>query len=452
MHNSTILVVGGNAAGPAAAAKAKRVNPDAEVILFEAGKYISTGTCELPYVLSKDIADYKDIVFFDDESFQKKKNVTVYTHSFVQSIDRRNKSILAKDLRTNKYIKFNYDKLILTTGSKSIKIPTLDENLTNVFYLKSVENLLSIQSFLNIKTVKKILIIGAGYIGLETAESFLKLGYDVTILEKFQYPMPAADPEIQRLILNQLEQKRINFIGGSSEQKFIMKDDRFSAVKIDGRIMEFDMVLVSVGFEPNNMLALSSKLELGKFGGLKIDNRLKTSDPNIYAAGDNIEVANFITGRPAYFPVATYAHSAGHIAGANSAGDNQIFNPVIKNIAVKLFDKSFAQVGLTESEAKEYCFDVKSVTALADNLVHVMPSSRKVFGKIIYDGYTKNILGASFLGGPEVTGYADLISMMIMNKISAVKLVEANYNYTPPLSPFINLLSVLGRKIKKGNL
>jgi NADPH-dependent 2,4-dienoyl-CoA reductase/sulfur reductase-like enzyme len=188
-------------------------------------------------------------------------------------------------------------------------------------------------------------------------------------------------------------------------------------------------------------------LEIGKFGALKVDSRMRTSDFNIYAAGDNSEVINKVTGRTDYIPLATIAHSQGHIAGANAAGGNLRTEPVVFNLAVKIFDKSVCKVGLSSEEASDMKLSFNSVHAVIPNLVHVMPESEKVFGKIIYDRDSKLILGASFIGRSEVIGYADIIAMMIANKIKADALASTNYNYTPPLSPFVNLLSVLGRKI-----
>ena len=196
------------------------------------------------------------------------------------------------------------------------------------------------------------------------------------------------------------------------------------------------------------ILLRKAKLEIGEFGGIKVDSRLKTSDPHIYAAGDCIEIVDAVSGRPNYFPLATLARDQGHSAGENAVGGNSRIEPVVKNISVKLWDKFLINVGFSSAEAKEYKFKFKSVTEVANNLVKVMPGSEKVFGKIICEEDSKEILGAAFFGGNEVSGYGDIISILIKLKQPGEILSEINYNYTPPLSPFINLLSLLGRKIK----
>ncbi len=444
-----IIVIGGNAAGPAAAAKAKRVNPDAEVILFEAGNFISTGTCELPYLLSGEIDDYEKILHFNPDTFFAKKGVKVYTNHYVKSIDIRRKEIEVVDKSTNHIVEFEYDKLILTTGSIAKELPNLPYSIENVHSLKSVHDYLGIRKNLLENEIEKVLIVGSGYIGLEAADGFSKAGYNVTILEQAELPMPAAESEVGFLIKDILEKNNIEFLNVEEDTRFIVKDNKLKQLKHQGRFLDYDLVVVSVGIKPNNKLAESIGLKLGNYGGLLVDSRLKTSNPNIFAAGDNIEVINRITNSHDYLPLATYAHSYGHIAGENAAGGNKIAKPVILNSAFKIFDHSIAQVGLTSEQAAELFANSKSVSAVANNIIKVMPNSKKVFGKIVYDNYSKLILGASFVGSQEVVGFADLISSMIYNKNSVLSLTDIDYNYTPPLSPFVNLLSILGRKIQE---
>ncbi|MDQ7815635.1 MAG: FAD-dependent oxidoreductase [Melioribacteraceae bacterium] len=444
-----ILVIGGNAAGPAAAAKVKRTAPNSNVVMFEAGDFISTGTCELPYVLSGEIRNYKDIIFFSAESFEKEKGVKVLTNHQVEKIDRSNKKITVRNLLSNQSFDQNYDKLVLATGSKAKSLPGINDLAKNVFTFKTVKDYLAIKKYLGTTSVRKVLIIGAGYIGLEAAEAFKSLNYDVTILEKENLPMPAVDDEARNLILDLIKKNGIEFYGGLKNLKYGYREEKISTITLDGYTREFDVIILATGFEPNNSLAVASKLNLGKYGGLKVDQKLRTSDPNIFAAGDNIEVINKITGQPDYIPLATYAQQMGHIAGENAAGGNAISSPVIKNIAVKIFDKYLVAVGLNSIEARKSKINFISVHAVTSNLVKVMPGCENVFGKLIIEKSSRKITGAVFLGGKEVSGYGDIISTFIQNQIKANELSRVNFNYSPPISPFINLLSILGRKAEK---
>jgi pyruvate/2-oxoglutarate dehydrogenase complex dihydrolipoamide dehydrogenase (E3) component len=279
------------------------------------------------------------------------------------------------------------------------------------------------------------------------AESFHRIGVSVTLVEKDSLPLPSSEVEVQYLMQEVLKEKGIEFYGGITELKPFVEGSRLKAFTIEGRRVEPDLVLAAAGFIPSTSLAVKSKLELGRSGAIKVDNKLRTSDQNIYAAGDNIEVTEKVTGKPVYLPLATVAHNAGHIAGENAAGGNKFMKPIIKNIALKVFDRSYVSVGLTLKEALQSGFKAVSVHDVVPNLVKVMPQSERVFGKLVYDKNSYKILGASFFGGGEVTGYGDLISAFIHTGADVRTLGELYYNYTPPLSPFINLLSVLGRKV-----
>ena len=448
ISDQTILVIGGNAAGAAAAAKAKRVNPNAKVILFEQSNYISTGTCELPYVLSGEIEDPQSIVFFDEQKFYQEKNVKVYTKHQVEEINTRTKTISVRSLNEQKIYEFSYDKLILATGAKAKRVSNLPPELTNISSLKTVEDVIRIKDFIQEAKQKKACVIGSGYIGLETAEALNHLGFEVYLIEQASEPFPSADREIRQLVKKILLDKKINFLGSAGNVKYRINNSQVAELLYDGRAIEIDFIITCTGFTPNNALASQAKLEIGKFDGIKVNNRLQTSQKDIYACGDCIEIKNFITRSDDYIPLATYAQRQGHIAGENAAMGNAFFNPVIKNISVKICDNYFAQVGLTEQELLSKKNPFVFVEGTVPNLVKVMKDSIPVFGKILYDHSSKKIFGASFLGGKEVSGYADIISTYIKNNIQVQQLANIEYNYTPPLSPFINLLSVLGRKVE----
>ncbi len=452
MKPDRIIVVGGNAAGPAAAAKAKRVNPSAQVIMFEAGNYISTGTCEIPYVISGEIKDYEDIVYFSAASFKESKGVDVYVNHIVEDIKRKEKIVVVRDLIDNSIKEFSYDTLVLTTGSTARLIPGFDKEYKNIFTLKNISDLIKAENYISLESVKKAIIIGSGYIGIEACEAMNKLGLEVTLLEKEPLPLPTAEKEISEKVVGILKSSSITFLSSIPPVEPIVKNEKIIAVKMDEKIIETDLAIIAIGFKPNTYLAQKAKLEISKKGTIKVDRKLRTSDRNIFAAGDNIEFVNRITNKPDYFPLATYARSFGHIAGENAAGGNVNAEPVIRNVSVKIFDSFYASVGITGKEAEFYGIGFSSVTAEVRNLVNVMPGSRKVFGKIIFNRENKKILGASFLGGREVSGYADLLSSLIYlsQPINVLEMID--YNYTPPLSPFTNLLYVLSRKSgKKSN-
>lgn len=447
IHPGRILVIGGSAAGAAAAAKAKRVSPVTEVILFEKSSYISTGVCEIPYVLSGDIKSYQDIVFYDADKFFNEKGVKVLTDHFVESIDRQKKNIKVSNLISGDINNYSYDKLIVATGSSSVILPQFDPLLNNVFYIKTVADLIKLLKYRDRNVIKSAAVIGASYLGLEMVEALKSFCNETALFEKSHKPLPAAEKEIQILIGDELKRKQVDFYSHSDQLTSFADNNAIKSIKLDGRILEYDVYIITAGVKPETNLFSKAKLEIGKSGAVRVDNKFCTSDSNIYAAGDCAESNNLVTRKPEFLPLAALARDHGHIAGSNAAGQIIRSNPVVKNISVKIFDYYHTAVGLSSSEAEAYRINVKSVDASVPNLVPVMPASAKVYGKVLFSTDNKKILGASFFGGREVSGYADIISGLIAANQNVEVLAKINYNYTPPLSPFKNLLSVLGRKI-----
>ena len=276
-----IVIVGGNAAGPAAAAKAKRVNPDSEIILIEASNFISTGTCELPYLISGEITDYNKLLFYTPEKFKEEKGVTVLTNNFVKEIDPKYNEISVVNTIDNTTREVGYDRLILTTGSKPNEIPDLSFYLENVFSFKSISDYLRLKQYLKNNSVEKILIVGSGYIGLEIADALASAKFHVTILEKDSLPMPSADNEIQHLLMGIIDSSPINFLTYDDSTRFITDENQLAQIVHEGRFLDFDIAIVAAGVSPNNILAEGAGLKLGNTGGLIVDSKLKTSDPNI---------------------------------------------------------------------------------------------------------------------------------------------------------------------------
>jgi len=441
MLKNKVIIIGGNAAGCAAAAKAKRVNPQAEVIIFEKSNFISTGTCELPYVLSGEIKDYRSLVFFTPESFLRDKGVTVYTNTSIVKIDRRQKNVTCcKDLV------FQYDSLILATGSTAIKLPESD-SFENIYTLKNIDDIAKIYAYISSNNFHSCLVIGAGYIGLEIAGALAQRNCQVTLLEREKNLLPSSDTEFGDIVQSLCKANNVSFYT-DCEYKLIGSGNKISAVKIGSRIINVDFVITALGFKPNTALAKEHNIEIGKSGGIKVGRKLQTSDPNIFAAGDVIEYPLQQLRKSEFIPLATLARLSGYAAGANAAGGNEYLSPVIKNISVKIFDKYFIQSGLTTAEVKTARIPFETVSVAMPNKVKVMPGSSIGYSKVIVEKNSHRILGAGFFGGEEVSGYGDIIALCIKKNIPLNELDEMHFNYTPPLSPFVNPLTQLSKKIK----
>ncbi|MCX8010422.1 MAG: FAD-dependent oxidoreductase [Ignavibacteria bacterium] len=444
-----IVVIGGSAAGPSAAAKAKRTNPVNDVILYEMGKYISIGTCEIPYVLSGLIDDSKKIIFYTPEKFYEEKGVLVNTTHKVESINASKKSLVITNLQTNQKFEDSFDKLILCTGSRAKCLTAFRSTLKNVFYLKTIDDLIRIEQFIKENKVKSSVVIGAGLIGLESIDFLSKFSESITFIDKEPLPLPSFSKEVRQIILDFLEEKGYLFIGNVNDFRTTEKDNLVSALTIGTQKIECDLVLVAIGFEPSSELAISAGLVLNKDNTIKVDKKLNTSDSNIYSAGDCISVEEFITKKQMWLPLATLAHNFGHVAGANASGESIYAPSVVRNIILKVGNYSIAQVGLTEKEMSEKYFKFSIVSSFGNSRVHIMPGGEKHFIKIFYENGSKKILGANLIGGEDIVGKANLISLCIKNRIALDKLSEVDFGYTPPLSPFIETLSVLSKKASK---
>lgn len=442
MLKNKIIIIGGNAAGCAAAAKAKRVNPKAEVIIFEKSNFISTGTCELPYVLSGEIPDYHSLVFFTPETFLRDKGVTVYTNVSITNIDRRKKTVTC--CKGNVFL---YDSLIIATGSTA---NTLQESelYKNIFTLKNIDDIARIMNYVSDNAPRKCLVIGSGYIGLEVAGSLSIRNCEVTLLEKKERLFPSADEEFSEIVAALCTVNNIT-VYTNCEFKLIGNGEKITSVKIGSRIIEIDMVITALGFTPNTTLAAVNKIELGNSGGIKVGSKLQTSDPNIYAAGDVIEYPLMQIRKSELINLATLARLSGYVAGANAAGGNEYLQPVIKNSSVKIFNKYFVQTGLTETEIKKTGIAYEAFSISLPNKVKVMPGSSLGFSKVLVEKNSGRILGAGFFGGEEVSGYGDIIAMCIRKNIPLYELEDMHFNYTPPLSPFVNPLTQLSKFSRK---
>ncbi|NUN09822.1 MAG: FAD-dependent oxidoreductase [Ignavibacteriaceae bacterium] len=444
-----IIIIGGNAAGAAAAAKAKRTEPLADVWLLEKSEFISTGTCELPYVISGEITDYQKLVFFTPEKFQDEKKVNVRVAHSVDFVDRKKKTIEVTDVYSGKTHQVSYDKLIFATGSQVNPLNGLTGEYDNLFKLKSVADLKLISDYFSSNVIKDAVILGAGYVGLELAESLLSRGIKVRLIEKAPYPFPTAEPEIRGILSKVIEKGGIDFIPNVQKYSFRMAENKISAIVEGSRVLESDVFFNCTGFVPNVSAAQASGLKIGAAGGISVNYYLQTSDPDIFAAGDCSESVEFITGNKMISNLATIAHEQGHLAGNNAVSINKnITAKIILNTSVRLFGSYLAQCGLSEEDAEKNGFKVNTVTEILPNLVPIMPDSGNTFIKLNYDKSSKRVLGASIWGGKEVSGYADIIQLFIRLKIPATELSGNYYNYTPTLSPFRNILSAIGRKIK----
>ncbi len=449
MKKRQIVVVGGKAAGPSAAAKAARINPHAEVILLEASETISYGICEIPYLISGEIKDEAKLVIFDAENFSLQKSVTVKTLHKVERLIPNKRKLVVRDLNTSELKEFKYDKLIITTGARPKKLNIAGEDSRNIFSVRSREDARNILRYLESENPKKVAIIGGGFVGIEMAEAFRKLDKEVTLIHQFSLPLEVLENETSEFVLKELTTNGVNFIGNAKTEAFIKSPKgKVEYIITNKGTIETDLVIVAIGVEPNVAFAKNTGLRLGKSGALLVNNLQRTSDDNIFAAGDCCEVKNIVSGKMSYIPLATIAARAGRVAGENAAGGNTKFEGAIFSTAVRVFNLEVARVGLSSAEAiKNY----KIVTEIivSDSIIPFLPGNKKITLKLIIDQTTKQIIGANIFGEAGAALRANTLAIAIQNKVCIKDLANSDLIYSPPFAPLWDPILVAANRVVK---
>jgi NADPH-dependent 2,4-dienoyl-CoA reductase/sulfur reductase-like enzyme len=452
-----ILVIGGLAAGPSAAAKAKRIDPEAEVVLFEQGEHISYGICEIPYFLSNEIEDAKKLVVFTPEGLEKDKGVTAKVLHAVENILPLKKEIQARNLSDGTTKNEHYDKLIIATGSIPATLNIEGEKCRNVFAVKDLDAAYALKNFIAEERPRRAVIIGAGFVGLEMAEALVRRGIEVTMLHNSAMPMSKLEEEGRKLVLEEIQKHGVAFLPSAKvEWLGVGAKGAVVAVGIHDRTVETDLVIVAVGVRPNTKLAAAAGIQVGALGGIRVDDKMKAlGAENIFAAGDCCELKNMVTNKPMYISLATTASKTGRVAGENAAGGNVTFKGTIRAIGVRVFDKEFAHVGLSLKEAMDSHFDGVAYSIRAPSHVRLMPGAKDILFTLIADRKTRRLLGANVIGEKGAVLRANTLAVAIRHGMSIDEVEQLDLIYTPPCAPLWDGIAIaaeqLGKKLKVKN-
>ena len=445
-----ILVIGGTAAGPSAASKAKRTDPDAEVIMFEQGDDISSGICEMPYYVGNVVDDVKKLTSFTPERLEKEKGVIVRVRHHVDEISPSSRKIAVRNLDSGKVREERYDSLVIATGSRPRSIGLAGENARNVFHVKSLEGTIGLKRVLADEKPGCAVIIGGGYIGMEMAEALAANGLRTTLLHRHNLPMMGLEEESQKAVAVELAAHGVEFVPNVSVQALAHNPGgSVYAVKTAERTYDCDLVVIAAGVEPNTSLAAESGIRLGQHRGILTDQRQTTSDDSIYAAGDCCEVRNLVSNRFSYIPLATTASKQGWTAGENAAGGSAVFKGVIRAIGVKIFDLQVAHVGLSSREARESSFDPVVEHIEAPSKISFYPGSERVHIIAVADKSSGRILGANVYGKEGAIMRANVLAVAIQHGLTADEVSRLDLIYTPPYAPLWDPVLVLGNQLRK---
>ena len=429
-----IIIVGGVAGGASAAARARRCNEDAEIIMFERDHHVSFANCGLPYYIGEEIDSRDKILVATPELFEERFRIQIRTRQEVTAIDRDARQVSVLNRNTGETSTESYDKLILATGASPIIPPDCPVDLPNSFILRNLEDADQVKEFIDTKPDSRAVIVGAGFIGLEMAEQFHRRGVKTTVVEMAPQILPPLDPEFARMMELDLLENGIELHLGNGIKRIVQSGGVATAVELnDGTQVSADLVILGIGVRPNTELAQAADLAIGRMGGITTNQYLQTSDPDIYAVGDSIEYPHLVFDGPVRVPLAGPANRAGRIAGQHAATDcSPPMTPVAGTAGVRLFKKTAAITGLNSRLAAQLEIPCRSVIVQAGHHAGYFPGAKNIVLKLFYSPDGGKILGAQAIGEAGVDKRLDVIATCMRFGGTVMDLGGVDLSYAPP--------------------
>ena len=442
-----VVIIGGVAAGMSAAAKLKRMKPDYEVVVYEKTDVVSFGACGLPYFVGGFFDDPQNMIARAPEKFVE-SGIDLKIFHEVTSIDTDSKKLKVQDVKNGEIFEDSYDKLMIATGASSIIPPIKNVKLENVSTLKSLDDGIKVKELMNRDEIKKVAIIGAGFIGLEAVEAAKKLGKEVVVFQLEDRILPQVfDKELTDILEEEIKNHNVDLrlqeivselVGEEKVKKVITNKGEYDA----------DLVIIATGVRPNTAFLKDSKVNMLPNGAIIVDEFGKTSVEDIYAAGDCATIKNIVTGQDSYIPLATGANKLGRIVGENLAGANNSFQGSLGSSCIKIMDMEAACTGLTEVQAEKLGIKVKSKFISDFNQTNYYPGRNKMYVKLVYDADTKVILGGQVAGYKDAVQRCNVIAASIFGKLTTSQLGMLDLCYAPPFARTWDILNVAGNVSK----
>ena len=443
-----VVIVGGVAGGASAAARIRRLDENAEIVVFERTGFISYANCGLPYYIGGVITDEEQLTLQTPESFWDRFRVDMRVRHEVVSINTDKKTVTVHGLDTGKTYEESYDKLLLSPGARPIhpSIPGADSK--NIFTLRTVEDTVKIHKFVEMNQPKKVTVIGGGFIGIETAENLAHLGIDVTLVQRSTHLLPPFDFDMACMLHTEMHNHGVHLMLNTEVTEIEEKEDSLSLKTSDGCEFEADMVLFAIGVIPETTLAKNAGLELGIKGSIVVNDHMETSVPDIYAVGDAVEVKHFVTENKAVIALAGPANKQGRIAADNICGENSKFNGSQGSSVIKVFDMTAASTGINEATAKAANLDYERVVLSPSSHAGYYPGGKVMTMKVLYEKGTLKILGAQIVGYDGVDKRIDVLATAIRAGMKATELAELDLAYAPPYSSAKDPVNMAGFMIE----
>ena len=429
-----VIIVGGVAGGATAAARIRRLDERAEIVVFERSGFISYANCGLPYYIGDVITEAEELTLQTPESFYSRFRVDMRVHHEVTAIHPEKKTVSVKNLKTGEKFEESYDKLILSPGAKPTKPRFPGADLDKVFTLRTVEDTLRIKNYINENHPQSVVLAGGGFIGLELAENLCELGMDVTVVEYAKQLMSPFDLDMAAFIHNEMRKHGVKLVLGRAVDGLEEKDDGIKVLLRDDAPLHADMVVLAIGVTPDTVLAKDAGLELGIKGSIIVNDRMETSIPDIYAAGDAVQVKNFVTGEDALISLAGPANKQGRIIADNVCGLDSRYKGSQGSSVIKVFDMTAALTGINERTAKAMGIDADTVILSPMSHAGYYPGGKVMTIKVVFEKGSYRLLGAQIVGYEGVDKRIDVLATAIRAGMKATDLKELDLAYAPPYS------------------
>ena len=448
-----VVIIGGVAGGASAAARLRRLDERAEIIVFERSGFVSYANCGLPYYIGGTIAEKRELTLQTPESFWNRFRIRVKTKHEVLAIDPAAKTVAVKDLSTGKTFTESYDKLVLSPGAMPTRPPLPGIDSERVFSLRTVEDTLRIHDYVRREKPQSAVLVGGGYIGIEVAENLRELGLDVTSVQRPKQLMNTLDYDMATFVHAKLREKGIRLELGRSVSGFEERDGQILTL-IDGQDpLPADLVLLAIGVTPDSGLAKQAGLALGIKGSIVVNDRMETSVPDIYAVGDAVEVKHAVTGRDALIALAGPANKQGRIAADNICGLDRRYRGSQGSSIIKVFDLTVASTGLAEKAAASAGIDADCVVLSPGSHASYYPGARPMTMKVVFEKQTFRLLGAQIAGGEGVDKRIDVLAVALHAGMRADELKDLDLAYAPPYSSAkdpVNMAGFMVENLKRG--
>ena len=442
-----VIIVGGVAAGMSAAAKLKRANKEAQITVYEKSRHVSFGACGLPYFVGNFFEDSQKMIARTVEQFNA-SGITVNIEHEVLNVDTDNKCITVKNLLTGETFTDTYDKLMIATGASAIIPPIKNVDLKHVYTLKSMEDGEALKHAMQNEALKRVAIVGAGFIGLEVVEAAKQYGKEVHVLQlNDRVLVDTFDKEITDLLEEELRTHDVH-LHLSQTVTELVGDQAVTQIKTNDETFDVDIVVLTAGVRPNTSFLKDTKIEMLRNGALVIDHEGRTSIEDIYAAGDCASINHILKPEPAYIPLATVANKMGRIIGENLAGAHHTFNGSLASACLKVMNLEAGRTGLSEQEAMNLGINYKTVFITDMNQTSYYPGQSKINVKLIYNADTKVILGGQIVGRKDAVQRVNVLATAIFAGLTTDQLAMLDLCYAPPFARTWDVLNIAGSVAK----